>query len=401
MTEGFALVPGFRAHGVSAGLKSSGALDFALLLSQRPCAAAGVFTQNDFAAAPVLLSRSTLLAAGDAIRAVVINAGNANACTGEQGMQDALSTQRMVAEELGLAQQQVLVLSTGVIGEALPVGLLRSALPSLHGGLSETGGQAFAEAILTTDTRTKTASLRVELPEGVVSLVGVAKGSGMIHPNMATMLCVLTTDLATSERPLQGILSQAVETSFNAISVDGDTSTNDAVLLLANAASGIRLESEEGRGVFQRALSQLCHLLALQIVRDGEGVQRIARLEVCGAGSRARAREVAKRIAISPLFKTALAGGDPNWGRVLGAAGNAGAGLDLQSISLDLLDEEGSPVPLLHRGQPVEASASAQRCFAQKEVALRLDLGASEGSWTQWTSDLTEGYIRINADYRS
>lgn len=399
--DGFSLVPGFRAHGVSAGLKSSGGLDFALLLSNRPCAAAGVFTQNDFAAAPVLLSRSTLLAAGDAIRAVVINAGNANACTGEQGMQNALSTQRMVAEALGLAQQQVLVLSTGVIGEALPIGLLRSALPSLVGGLSERGGQAFAEAILTTDTKTKTAALRVELPEGVVSLAGVAKGSGMIHPNMATMLSVLTTDLAIAKEPLQEMLSQAVETSFNAISVDGDTSTNDAVLLLANAASGIRLQSEQGRRVFQQALSQLCHLLALEIVRDGEGVHRIARLEVCGAGTRARAREVAKRIAISPLFKTALAGADPNWGRVLGAAGNAGAGLDFRTITLELLVEDGSPMPLLRKGQPIETTTEAQHCFAQKEVALRLDLGGSEGSWTQWTSDFTEGYIRINADYRS
>lgn len=393
---------GFVAAAVAAGIKQSGRPDLVLVAADRDCAAAGVFTRNRVPAAPVLLDRETLAANPTALRGVLINAGNANACTGAPGLADAREMQRLAAAATGGQPEQFLIMSTGVIGVPLPMERVRAGVAMLAPLLAAGGGLAAAEAIMTTDTRPKRAAVEVDLPAGRVTIGGMAKGAGMIHPDMATLLGVLTTDAAIAADALESSLREAVAASFNAISIDGDTSTNDSVVLLANGAAGVAIADDESRARFTAALTDLCLHLAQLIVRDGEGATRFVTLVVSGAESAADARRAADTIATSPLVKTAFAGGDPNWGRIMMAAGRSGAALDPTRLALWVEAPGAPPLQLVRGGTPTGyAEADAAAVFAQPEFTVRLDLGLGDGAVTLWTTDLSHEYVSINADYRT
>ena len=393
---------GFVAAAVAAGIKQSGRPDLVLVAADRDCAAAGVFTRNRVAAAPVLLDRATLAAGRAALRGVLINAGNANACTGEPGLADAREMQRLAAAALGTRPEQLLVMSTGVIGVPLPMTRVAAGVAALAPLLSAGGGLAAAEAIMTTDTRPKRAAVVVDLPDGQVTIGGMAKGAGMIHPDMATLLGVLTTDAVVAPDVLDSSLREAVAASFNAISIDGDTSTNDSIVLFANGAVGVAVADDESRARFAAALTDLCVQLAQMIVRDGEGATRFVTLVVSGAASTVDARRVADTIATSPLVKTAFAGGDPNWGRIMMAAGRSGAALDPARLALSVIAPGAPPLQLVRGGTPTGyAEADAAAVFAQPEFTVHLDLGLGDGAATLWTTDLSHEYVSINADYRT
>lgn len=387
---------GFRAAAVAAGIKP-GRSDLALIFADAPCAAAGVFTQSRAAAAPVLVSREHL-ASGRA-RAVVINAGCANAATGAAGLRDAREMAAVTAASLGCTPQEVLVASTGVIGVPLPMERVRAGIAAAAGRLSREGGSDAANAILTTDTRPKTACVPVSIGGRAVTIGAMAKGAGMIAPNMATMLAFFTTDAALSPALLRRALVDAVGESLNRITVDGDTSTNDTALLLASGAAGAPEVAAEGPDLeaFRRGLTQAARALAEAIVRDGEGVTRIAQVRVEGAPSDSDADRIARTVAESALVKTALHGGDPNWGRILAAAGRAGVAVDLGRADIFVGDvwvaEGGAARPY--------AEADAAAAMREDPVRLRLDVHAGQGRGWLWTSDLTHGYIDINAHYRS
>jgi glutamate N-acetyltransferase / amino-acid N-acetyltransferase len=377
---------GFVASGLPCGIRKA-SRDLALVRSEIEATGAAMFTANRMQAAPVLVSREHLELAEP--QAVVINSGVANAATGVRGELDARATAAEAARLLGLASEQVIVLSTGVIGPRLPLDKMLPGLEHAAAALAPAGGADAAEAILTTDTRTKQAVRRG--PGFTVG--GMAKGSGMIHPNLATMLAVVTTDYPLAVDQADGFLRPAVEESFNAISVDGECSTNDAVVLLANGASGAPRDDD----AFATALHAVCRELAAQIVADGEGATVVAEIAVTGAATGAEAKAIARRIATSPLVKTALFGRDANWGRVLAAAGSAPynggyARLDPARVSLRLND-----VPVLAEGVPQggEPALDGATCT----IALDLALGDGEASYL--TSDLSYDYVRINADYRS
>jgi glutamate N-acetyltransferase / amino-acid N-acetyltransferase len=376
---------GFVASGVHCGIRRS-RLDLAVVRSTEPATGAGMFTVNRMLAAPVVVSKTHLELAQP--QAVVVNSGNANAATGAKGEQDARATASTAAELLDLRPEEVLVLSTGVIGEPLPIGKLLAGLPEAVAALSADGTEA-ADAILTTDTHAKQA---VAHGDGFV-VGGMAKGSGMIHPNLATMLAVVTTDYPLEPGEAAEFLRPAVERSFNAISVDGECSTNDAVLLLANGASKAPRDDD----AFSATLDKVCSKLAAQIVADGEGATVVAEIGVTGAASAAEAKAIARRIATSPLVKTALHGRDANWGRVLAAAGSAPfnggyAHLDPSRVTLDF-----DGVRVLERGAP----RGVEPELAGDTVTIALDLGLGAGHARYLTSDLSSDYVRINADYRS
>ena len=395
---------GFVAGAAICGLKESGNLDLAIVASDRDCTAAGVFTQNQVVAAPVVLSRETLAANNGRIRGVVVNAGNANACTGQPGVMAAREMQRSAADALNCVPAQVLVLSTGVIGKQLDLEKVRRGIATASADASARGGAAAARAIMTTDTLPKTVVVQVELPGGTVTLGGMAKGAGMIHPDMATLLGVLTTDAEVPAGELEALLAMAVDSSFNLISVDGDTSTNDTVLLLANGASGVMVAEPDAVAVFGRALIAVCVKLAQMIVRDGEGATKFVELVVTGGRVEAEARAIARTIASSPLVKTAFAGSDPNWGRILAAAGRAGVLLDQSRLGLWVSTGtvDGPKVQLVARGKSLEyLESDAARVFSQPEFQVHLDLGLGDGEATAWTCDLTHEYVSINADYRT
>jgi len=403
LTDGGVTSPtGFQAAGGTGGLKESGASDVALVVSERDCAAAGVFTRNRVVAACVTLNREVLATAPARVRAVVTNAGNANACTGEPGLHAAHEMQALTARALGVAPEQVLELSTGVIGQPLDLAAVQRGVQDAATTLSPAGGADAARAIMTTDTRPKQAALAVDLSGGTVTLGAMAKGSGMIHPDMATMLAVITCDAVVEPTPLQQRLGAAVDRSFNRISVDGDTSTNDTVLLLANGAAGVALAGDADRRCFAEALEALCVRLAQLIVRDGEGASRFVTLEVTGARTEADAVRVGRTIATSPLVKTALAGGDPNWGRILAAAGRAGVAFDPTALTLTVVAGDPGDLCLIRGGAPTDyREADAAALFAAPELTLRLDLGQGDADATIWTTDLTHDYVTINADYRT
>ncbi len=395
---------GFVAGAAICGLKESGNLDLAIVASDRDCTAAGVFTRNQVVAAPVVLGRETLAANNGSIRGVVANSGNANACTGQPGVMAAREMQRSAADALCCVPAQVLVLSTGVIGKQLDVEKVRRGIVTASADASARGGAAAARAIMTTDTRPKTLAVQVELPGGTVTLGGMAKGAGMIHPNMATLLGVLTTDAAVQASELEALFAMAVDSSFNLISVDGDTSTNDTVLLLANGASGVVVAEPDAVAVFSRALIAVCVKLAQMIVRDGEGASKFVELVVTGGRVEAEARAIARTIASSPLVKTAFAGSDPNWGRILAAAGRAGVLLDQSRLALWVSTgtADGPHMQLVARGKSLEyLESAAARVFSQPEFRVHLDLGLGDGKATAWTCDLTHEYVSINADYRT
>ena len=391
---------GFRGAAVAARIKKTkGELDLALLVSDAPAAmAAGVFTTNLVAAAPVLVSRENLAESRGRCRALLVNAGNANACTGRQGVHAARESTRAAARLLNLAPAQVLLASTGVIGLPLDLGLVTGQLPGLVGKLSIENASAVARAIMTTDTFPKSCILRSEAGGKSVHLAGIAKGSGMIHPRMATMLSFVTTDALVGPRTLQNLLRAAVDVSFNRITVDGDTSTNDTVLAFASGVAGVGVRpGNTSWAWFLEGLTRLCQTLAKMIARDGEGATKLVVVEVEGARKHSDAERVARAIANSPLVKTAVAGSDPNWGRILCAAGYSGAVFDPNKVDISV-----NNLPLCRDG--VDAGfdeLSARKELDGKEVVLRLDLHEGSATAHIWTCDLTHDYITINSSYRT
>ncbi len=388
-----------RMHltGTHCGLKPDGKLDIALLVSDQPCVAAGVFTTNQVKAAPVLYDQALLARPDAQIRAVIINTGSANACTGPQGDADAQQTAAQVADALGCQPDEVFVMSTGVIGMPLPMDRITAGISALVGHTSPDGWLDAANAIMTTDTRPKVAS--VQTAEGY-TITGIAKGSGMIAPNMATMLSVITTDAQIPRALLQRALHAAVDLSFNRVVVDGDMSTNDTVLALANGASGIAVQNEAS---FVAALTDVCIQLAQAIVRDGEGATKFVTVQVTGAADADSASAVANQIASSALVKTAFYGADPNWGRILCAAGYSGAAFDPAQTTLWLLDADGKPViQLVEHGTPLDYDEPAAIALMQTpEWGVRLDLGAGDAEHWVWTCDLSHEYVTINGHYRT
>jgi glutamate N-acetyltransferase/amino-acid N-acetyltransferase len=389
---------GFTFAGVAAGLKNTSARDIALIVSDRPCTGAAVFTTNRFPAAPVLYDRELIAENPARLCAVVINSGCANACTGPDGLADAALMAHAAEEALGVLPRSAAVMSTGVIGPRLPMDRLRDGIRQAAEALAPDGWEDAATAIMTTDTRPKTAFRYLD----GCTLFGMAKGAGMIHPNMATMLSAIVTDAALSPGDLARALRRAVEVSFNRISVDGDMSTNDTVLILANGAAG---PAEPGR--FGDALADLCADLAQQIVRDGEGATKFITIRIIGAISDEDAHRAAKAVANSPLVKTAFYGGDANWGRILAAIGYSGAGVDPDRAGLWIAagaggDQAGSPLQLVAAGRPVAYSeVEASAIFAGREIAVMADLGLGAGKATVWTCDLSHDYVSINGHYRT
>ena len=387
---------GFVAGAAACGLKESGNLDIGILISERNCTAAGVFTQNQIVAAPVIVDRQLLNDNPEGIRGVVANAGMANACTGQRGMAAAKQMQAKAAALLAVQPQQLFVLSTGVIGVQLPMESVEQGLEVAGASMASDRGIAMARAIMTTDTRPKHLAVRLNTPAGSITIGGVAKGSGMIHPNMATLLGVITTDA------LQELLRRAVDKSFNSISIDGDTSTNDTVLLLANGASGIALQETEQLEHFSEGLEYLCTELAKMIVSDGEGVKKFVSIRVSGASTSDQAKAVAQTIATSPLVKTALAGSDPNWGRILAAAGRAGIPFNQNQTNLWISNPGKQPLALVAGGSRTDyREREAVKIFSRSEIDIGLEIAPSGAEATVWTGDLTHDYITINADYRT
>jgi len=387
---------GFRAAAVASGIKPSG-LDLALVVADHTCSAAGVFTTNRAQAAPVLVSREHV--AGGHGRAVVINSGCANAATGETGLRAARETAQLVAAAIGCAPAEVVVASTGVIGVALPLDPLRSGIPRAAAALSIEAGALAARAIMTTDTRAKEAVVEFTVGGHTARVGGMAKGAGMIAPNMATMLCVLTTDAGVAPPLLSRALTEAVGESLNRITVDGDTSTNDMAVVLASGVVPAPAILGEGRDydAFRAALTEAGRRLAEMIVRDGEGATRVAEVRVDGAGDGGEADRIARTIAESPLVKTALHGGDPNWGRILAAVGRSGVAVDMDRVDIHI-----GPVWVAERGRARDYDeAEAHRAMTADPVRIRVDLHAGGGSGWMWTCDLTRGYVDINAHYRS
>ncbi|HUN22916.1 MAG TPA: bifunctional glutamate N-acetyltransferase/amino-acid acetyltransferase ArgJ [Anaerolineales bacterium] len=393
---------GFRASGVWCGLRKNGEPDVAMIESPTPCTAAGVFTRNRVVAAPVWVCRETLAHNNSHLRGVIINARNANACTGELGLQNARRMQALAAAQVSAHPTEFLVMSTGVIGLQMDMPKIESGIISAGESLSAESGLIAAKAIMTTDTHPKHGAICLQLSGGRVTIGGMCKGAGMIHPNMATMLSVLTTDAELAPEKIHSLLTTAVNASFNRVSVDGDTSTNDSLVLLANGASGVGLATADDEALFAQALQNLCLYLAKQIARDGEGATKLVSIQVFGAPSDSDAHQIANTIATSPLVKTAFAGSDPNWGRILAAAGRAGVAFEQSHANL-FCNLPGQPaLQLLAAGTPTDyLEASAAAIFAQSEFEITLQLGAGNGSATVYTCDLSADYVRINADYRT
>jgi glutamate N-acetyltransferase/amino-acid N-acetyltransferase len=388
--------PGFKAGGVVAGIKKNGRKDLGLIVCDVPAAVAGVFTRNRVQAAPVQLDRERIGAG--VCRAVIVNSGNANCCTGSQGYRNAVSMARQAAAALEVPEEQVLVASTGVIGEPLPVERIEQALPALIGSLSPEGIADFAEAIMTTDRVPKVISRQVKIGGQSVRVTGVVKGAGMIRPDVATMLCFLMTDARMPSSLMQESLAGGADRSFNRVTVDGDTSTNDTILLLASGRSGVSLDRPAVRAAFQGLLDEVMLDLAKWVVKDAEGSNKLVEIRVNGAGSDSDARKIADAIAHSPLVKTALFGEDANWGRILAAAGRAGAALDPGCVDIFI-----GPIQMVSQGIGCgkEAEAAATRVLKTDEFSLTVDLHLGPARATVYTCDLSIDYVKINADYRS
>lgn len=387
---------GMQAAGVAAGLKKNGQPDLGLIYSATTAMAAAVFTRNVVQAAPVMLDRQRI--PSGRCRAIVVNSGNANCCNGKNGMRDALATCAAVARALSIPEDQVLVASTGVIGQPLPIDRVTAAVPTLVADLAGDGFERLAAAIMTTDTEPKCIHRQGQIDDQPFNVVAVAKGAGMIRPDMATMLCFACTDAAIDAALLDTMLRQAVDQSFNRITIDGDTSTNDTVILLANGSSGAAVKNASGQAVFQAVLDGIFLDLAKWLVRDGEGANKLVEVRVQGAGSDEDARRIADTVADSPLVKTALFGEDANWGRIMGAAGRAGVAFDPAKIDLYFDD-----VRMVADGVGcgAEAEAAATAVLKQAELTITLDLNAGSGSASVLTCDFSLDYVRINADYRS
>ena len=384
---------GFTAGAAMAGVKTGKAerLDVGILVSDRPCVAAGVFTTNQVIAAPCVLTRKHI--AGGTLRGIVANSGIANACTGEQGDRAALAMAEAAARAIGCEAGEVGVASTGVIGWQLPVDRIERAIAEIRP--SADGFDDFSRAIMTTDTRPKIATAEANVDGTIVRALGIAKGAGMIHPNMATMLAFVLTDAALPLDALQAITQRAARKSFNSISIDGDTSTNDTLLVLANGASGVQANHENAVAATNGIIEWVCEQLARQIVADGEGVTKVFEVRVTGAASRDDARKAARTITTSNLVKTAIHGADPNWGRILAAAGRSGATVSDRSASIRI-----AGLDVFKDGAPVKFDpAQLRRAFEQKDILIELSLGLGASDATAWGTDLSAEYVRLNAEY--
>ena len=390
------MCPGFKFAGVAAGLKKNGQKDLALIYSETIANVAGVFTRNQVKAAPVILDMQRIVSG--TCQAVVANSGGANCCTGEKGIRDAILTARRTAKELKLPEEQVLLASTGVIGEPLPVDKIQKALPGLVKALDHDRVFDFAEAIMTTDTVPKVVSRQGNLDGKTFTVTGIAKGSGMIRPAMATLLCFIMTDIAAESQELKEMLFASTDRTLNRITVDGDTSTNDTALLIANGLSGVALNRRGARKRFQKILDDVMMTLAKALVKDGEGATKAVEIAVRGAQSNAHALQVAETVAHSNLLKTALFGEDANWGRILAAVGRSGVPIKPHAIDVYFAD-----VLMVKNGMGCgkKAEAQATRILKQPEFVLTIDLKSGKGRASVLTCDFSIDYVKINAAYRS
>ncbi len=389
-------VKGVRLASVNAGIRYKNRNDLLLIELAEGTQTAGVFTRNAFCAAPVQVCREHLAQA--ATRYLLINAGNANAGTGEQGMQAALASCVQVAAEGKVQAKQVLPFSTGVIGMQLPVEKIVAALPQAFANLAQESWVEASRTIMTTDTVGKAISKQVDIQGKTITITGIAKGAGMIHPNMATMLAYVATDAAVDNVILQQVLNAVVEETFNCITVDGDTSTNDSLILMATGQAGVTIQADT-LATFQQAVQEVCLYLAQAIIRDGEGATKFISIEVQGAKTREEARMVGNTVALSPLVKTALFASDPNWGRILAAVGRSPLeGLDVNLISIWL-----GQTPLIAAGEPAKSyhEELGQAEMQRDEILIRIDLGRGLAQATTWTCDFSYDYVKINAEYRS
>ena len=385
-------VPGFLAGAARAGIKSRNELDLAILYSEVSCTAAGVFTATQIKSAPVILSQRHV-SKGRA-QAIAANSGCANACVGKQGLADALETAELAAAKLGISPEEVLLASTGVIGVPLPMNCIRAGIEKIR--LHKDGGHDFAKAIMTTDTKSKELAIQVDMDGVKFTIGGVAKGAGMIHPNLATMLCFVATDALVSANFLQAALQKAADCSFNMISVDSDTSPSDCVFLLANGLAGNEPIDFDNGGAFQEALNAICTHLAKSVARDGEGATKLIEVIVEKAEDRIWARQAARTIAGSPLVKAAIHGNDPNWGRIVAALGRSGARVREERLDVYLNDvrvmKQGSPIPF-NKAEMISALSNSDN------VLIRLCLNLGDGQATAWGCDLSEEYVTINSAY--
>ncbi|MAG94974.1 MAG: bifunctional ornithine acetyltransferase/N-acetylglutamate synthase [Planctomycetaceae bacterium] len=397
MTNLLSLPQGFKTAGVACGIKQDATtLDLALFVSDTPCTAAGVFTQNRVCGAPVTVSRGRVPANGG--RAVVINSGNANACTGERGIDDARTMTSDVAGQLGCSPDDVLVCSTGIIGHFLPMERIVEGIPRAVAqlGASSESFEAAAQAMRTTDTFTKLATRTVEINGKPVRVSGAAKGAAMIGPNMATMLAVIMTDAGLSPDEADGMLRHAVDRSFNCIVVEGHMSTSDTVLLLANGAAGVASADDADRQALRQAFDEVAEELAVAIIRDAEGADHLITVDVNGLRTRDEARCIAKAVSEGALVKTAVTGADPNWGRIVSAAGYAGVEFEEQDVSLRI-----NGTLIYERGVPLEYDEAglSQQMRENREVSIALDFTLGDEGIRYWTSDLTAEYVRLNSEY--
>jgi len=390
------VVKGFRAAGIAAGLKKKGKKDLGLVFSQVPANVAGVFTRNRVKASPVLLDMERIKSG--VCQAVIVNSGNANCCTGDQGMRDARTMTRLAAFELGISEDLVLVASTGVIGEPLPIKKIETAVPDLVRSLKPEGISDLARAIMTTDTVPKKVSREGQLEGKTFTVTGVAKGAGMTRPDMATMLCFVCTDVEAESEVLKETLVKAADRSFNRITIDGDTSTNDTVLVMANGLSGAAIQSPAQKNIFQKVLDEIFLDLAKQLVRDGEGVTKLVEVIVRGAASDTDARKIADAIAHSPLVKTAFFGEDANWGRILAAVGRVDAAVDPDKIDV-YFDDVQMVKAGMGCGKTIETEAT--KVLKKSEFTLTVGLNMGHESYSMYTCDFSVDYVKINADYRS
>ena len=405
ITGGVTAPRGYKAAGIVAGLKPSGLPDLALILSDVDAIAAGVFTTNQVCAACVEYCRQRLQAKAS-VRAILCNAGQANAATGEQGWRDALESAQALGKELKIPAESILLASTGVIGQRIRMDALLSGIPELVATASETGSEAAAKAIVTTDLVTKSIALETTIDDRPVRIGGMAKGSGMIHPDMATMLAFVTCDAAVSPSLWQQMLSRAANKSFNQITVDGDTSTNDTLIALANGESRTSAITEMGRAAekLEAMLTEVCQHLAKAIARDGEGATCLIEVQVTGAPNDQAARQIAKTIVGSSLVKSAVFGRDPNWGRIAGAAGRAGVSFEQENLQIKLGDflmmENGQPLAFDRAAASAYLKQAAMGAYLQEDtVLISVSVGNGSGTGKAWGCDLSYDYVKINAEY--
>ncbi len=384
----------FKAAGINCGIKRR-KRDIGLIVSDVPAVACGMFTQNRVKAAPILVTKEHLTKT--IAQAVIINSGNANCCTGKMGLKNAYLMTELMAKALNIPKEDVLVASTGIIGKQLPMKKIEAAIPQLAESLSREEGHHVAEAILTTDRVTKEIAFKIKIKGKEVSIGAIAKGAGMVHPNMATMLCFITTDVYITRRALKLALAEAVEKSFNAISVDGDMSTNDAVIVLANGSAGNDLLDKRDKDfpVFCKAVNEITEYLAKALVKDGEGATKFVQININNAKTIEGAKRIAKKLATSMLFKTALFGQDPNWGRIAASVGSSGVILNPSRLDIYL----GKTKVVKGGSNYVKDKVALRRLFKHKDIDITVDLNAGSKEYSMWTCDLSSDYVRINANY--